>query len=71
MTANQPTYNDSVRAIFVVLEAHNDHSMTFEASSPAIVAILFADLPASDKFEIAVCADVIVTTVALKAMKSR
>lgn len=68
VATDQVSNDDPSLPFFVVFKADNNHAMASQATAPAIVAILLADLRRCHELEVAICADIVVAVIALRAM---
>jgi hypothetical protein len=60
--------NDAALAFFAVFEADYYHAVVSEAAAPAVVSVFFVDFARCYEFEVTVCTDIVVTTIAFQAM---
>jgi hypothetical protein len=64
VAANKVARDDPARTFWRVFESYDNHAVASSTTTPTIEAVLFADLVGSDEFQIAVGANVVVTTIA-------
>lgn len=69
--AHEVAHDDPSLAFIVVFEADNNHAVAPDTTAPTIVTVFLADFACGDEFEVAVCADVVVTFIAFKTVEPR